>query len=94
MSDDRINDFQKKIELAQKSPINIILEGESGVGKEHFAKLIHEKRIWSKNFVIFDWECEDSRQEKVFEDLAKNHLSGIHQTMQKTLCRSSMTPCP
>ncbi len=77
MSNNIFNDFQKKLDLAITQPLNVVLEGENGVGKEHFAKLIHEKRDWAKEFIIFDWECDHSCQLRVLDDLIKNHLTGI-----------------
>jgi hypothetical protein len=41
---------------AIQSPVNVVLEGESGVGKEHFAKFIHQKRNWGGEFVVYDFE--------------------------------------
>jgi transcriptional regulator with AAA-type ATPase domain len=47
---------------ALQSPVNVVLEGESGVGKEHFAKFIHRKRNWGGEFVVYD--CERSLREQ------------------------------
>jgi two-component system response regulator HydG len=77
VSNSKINEFHKKLDLAITQPLNMILEGENGVGKEYFAKLIHDRRNWTKDFIIFDWECDYSSQLKVLDDLFKNHLTKI-----------------
>lgn len=70
-------ELDKKIELATIEPFNVIFEGESGVGKEYFAKLIHKRRSWTKDFIVFDWECSHSNQLKILDHLVKNHLEVI-----------------
>lgn len=77
MSGDKIKELHKKLELARTRPVNVLLEGEQGVGKEYYARLIHEKRAWAEDFVIFDWECEHSGQIRVLDDLIMNQLAGI-----------------
>jgi len=83
MSNIRVNNFREKLEQAINQPLNVILEGENGVGKEYFAKQIHEKRTWANNFIIFDWECEHSCQFSILEDLSKNHLREILDVTSK-----------
>lgn len=70
-------EIDKKLALATTKPFNLILEGESGVGKEYFAKLIHKKRSWTKDFIIFDWECDYLDQLQILDALGKNHLEEI-----------------
>lgn len=77
MTNNKTNGFRKKLEFAIIQPLNVVLEGEDGVGKEYFAKLIHEERVWAKDFIIFDWENDRSRQFRALEDLVKNHLTEI-----------------
>jgi len=74
MINNKINEFHKKLELAIAQPLNLILEGENGVGKEYFVNLTHEKRAWTEGLITFDWECDHSCQLKVLDDLVKNHL--------------------
>ena len=83
MSNGIVSEFQVKLERAITFPFNLILQGEHGVGKEYFARLIHEKRIWVKDFVTFDWECGHSCQLKVVDKLVKNHLTGIFNLSSK-----------
>lgn len=70
-------ELDKKLAFATIEPFNVILEGESGAGKEYFSKLIHKKRSWTKDFIVFDWECSHSSQLKILDDLVKNHLKEI-----------------
>ena len=69
--------FYEKLEQVKDNSLNIILEGENGVGKEYFARQIHEKRDWSHEFIIFDWECDHSWQQRILDDLSENHLSTL-----------------
>lgn len=77
MNNNKIDELHKKLELAISLPLNVIFEGENGVGKEYFAKLIHGKRDWAKEFIILDFECDHSSQLRVLDNLTKDHLSGI-----------------
>ncbi len=74
MSNTNIENFYKKLELTTVKFLNVVLEGESGVGKECFARMIHEKRGHQGDFIIFDWECGHSSQHSILEYLAQNHL--------------------
>lgn len=48
-------DVLEKVEMASKSDVNVLIYGESGVGKEVVAKLIHYKSLRNKyNFVTVD----------------------------------------
>jgi len=46
----------REIDGAIQSPLNVILEGESGVGKDYFARLIHRRRNWGGELVVYDCE--------------------------------------
>ncbi len=70
-----IESFYEKLEFATFKPLNVVLEGESGAGKEHFARLIHEKRGYQGDFLVFDWECDHICQHQIIESLVKSHLS-------------------
>ncbi|HVP35931.1 MAG TPA: sigma 54-interacting transcriptional regulator [Terriglobales bacterium] len=83
MSNGIVSEFQVKLEQAITFPFNLILQGEQGVGKEYFARLIHEKRFWAKDFVTLDWECGHSYQLKVVDELVKNHLTGMFNLSSK-----------
>jgi transcriptional regulator with AAA-type ATPase domain len=50
----------RELSKAVQSPFNLILEGESEVGKEYFARLIHQERHWGGRFVVYD--CEQTGQ--------------------------------
>lgn len=77
MSNVNTESFYKKLELATLKPLNVVLEGESGVGKEYFARLIHEKRGCQGDFIAIDWECNNTCQLHILEDLVKNHLASV-----------------
>jgi len=72
-----IESFYEKLEFATFKPLNVVLEGESGAGKEYFARLIHEKRGCQGEFIAFDWECDKTCQLHILEDLVKNHLASM-----------------
>lgn len=63
----------KELSKAIQSPFNLVLEGESEVGKEYFAKLIHQERNWGGEFVVFD--CEQTGQKQ--EDMVKQLISPL-----------------
>jgi len=55
-----IKETYQELSKAIRSPFNLVLEGESEVGKEHFARLIHQERNWEGQFVVYD--CEQTGQ--------------------------------
>ncbi len=58
---------------AIQSPFNLVLEGESEVGKEYFARLIHQERNWGGEFVVYDCEQTDQKQ----SDMVKQFTSPV-----------------
>ncbi|NIN01245.1 MAG: hypothetical protein GTO24_25075, partial [candidate division Zixibacteria bacterium] len=52
----KTHEVYKELSKAIQSPFNLLLEGESGVGKKYFAELIHQERNWGGEFVVFDFE--------------------------------------
>lgn len=62
-------DAYKEIDRAIQSALNVILEGESGVGKDHFARLIHQRRNWEGEFVVNDCEQTVRDQTRIVEQL-------------------------
>jgi DNA-binding NtrC family response regulator len=71
------NNLDYKLALATIEPFNVILEGESGVGKEYFANLIHKRRSWAKDFMVIDWECDYQNQLRILDNFLKDHLQRI-----------------
>jgi DNA-binding NtrC family response regulator len=71
------NDLNYKLALATIEPFNVILQGESGVGKEYFANLIHKRRSWAKDFMVIDWECDYQNQLKILDNFLKDNLQRI-----------------
>ena len=59
----------KEIDRAIQSALNVILEGESGVGKDYFARLIHQRRNWGGEFVVYDCEQIVRDQTRIVEQL-------------------------
>jgi hypothetical protein len=49
-------ELSEEIELTIQSPINVVLEGEGGVGKDYLAKLIHQRRNWGGELMVHDCE--------------------------------------
>ncbi|HEX7402202.1 MAG TPA: sigma 54-interacting transcriptional regulator [candidate division Zixibacteria bacterium] len=58
-----------EIEHTVRSAINVLLEGENGVGKDYLAGLIHRKRDWRGELVICDCESTNRDQVKIVEKL-------------------------
>jgi DNA-binding NtrC family response regulator len=66
---DKVQEFYQQISQAIQSPFNVMLEGESGVGKEHSARLIHQGRNWGGEFVVLDCERAVPEQTWIVEQL-------------------------
>lgn len=64
-----IPDASKEIDYAIESSLNVILEGESGVGKDYFARLIHQRRNWGGEFLVYDCERSVRDQTRTVEQL-------------------------
>ncbi len=62
-------DAYREIDRAIESALNVILEGESGVGKDYFARLIYQRRNWGGEFVVYDCEQTVRDQTRIVEQL-------------------------
>jgi DNA-binding NtrC family response regulator len=65
----KTHEVYKELSKAIQSPFNLLLEGESGVGKKYFAELIHQERNWGGEFVVFDFERTVQEQTRMVEQL-------------------------
>ena len=63
-----VQEIHREIDRAIKSTLNVILEGENGVGKDHFARMIHESRNWGGEFVVYDCECSIRDRTRIVEE--------------------------
>ncbi len=66
---DSPRDTDKDIDRAIESSLNVILEGQSGVGKDYFARLIHQRRNWGGEFIVYDCEQTVRDQTGIVEKL-------------------------
>ena len=57
---------------AVSSPSNVVMRGESGVGKEYLAKTVHRKRTKHGQFILYDCESTYEGQAKIVEVLEHN----------------------
>jgi transcriptional regulator with AAA-type ATPase domain len=64
-------ELYKELSRAIHSHFNLVLEGESEVGKEYFARLVHQERDWGGRFVV--WDCEQTSQKQ--SDMVKQLIS-------------------
>lgn len=62
----------KDLSKAIQSPFNLVLEGESEVGKEYFARLIHQERGWGGRFVVYDCEQTGPKQSDIVKHLTSS----------------------
>lgn len=62
-------DAFKEIDRAIESALNVILEGESGVGKDYLARLICQRRNWGGEFLLYDCECTLREQTGIVNEL-------------------------
>lgn len=63
-----VQEVRREIARAIKSTLNVILEGENGVGKDHFARIIHQGRNWGGEFVVYDCECSIRDRTRIVEE--------------------------
>jgi len=75
----KTNEVYKELSKAIQSPFNLLLEGESGVGKMYFAELIHQERNWGGEFVVFDFERTVQEQTRMVEQLISRVFFGEHR---------------
>jgi hypothetical protein len=69
MAQENLPEVYKEIDRAIQSSVNVILEGESGVGKDYFARLIYEGRNWGGELWVYDCERTDQDQTRMVEQL-------------------------
>jgi transcriptional regulator with AAA-type ATPase domain len=62
----------EEIGRAVQSGLNVVLEGESGVGKDYLARLIYEKRNWGGKLVTYDCEQSAQDQTRIVEQLTSS----------------------
>lgn len=74
----KTHEVYKELSKAIQSPFNLLLEGESGVGKKYFAELIHQERNWGGEFVVFDFERTVQEQTGMVEQLISRVFFGGH----------------
>ncbi|MCJ7578869.1 MAG: sigma 54-interacting transcriptional regulator [candidate division Zixibacteria bacterium] len=69
MAQKSLPEVYKEIDHAIRSSLNVVLEGESGVGKDYFAKLIHQRRNWGGELVVYDCQKTGQDQTRMVEQL-------------------------
>jgi DNA-binding NtrC family response regulator len=79
----KTHEVYKELSKAIQSPFNLLLEGESGVGKKYFAELIHQERNWGGEFVVFDFERTVQEQTRMVEQLISRVFFGKHAPSAK-----------
>ncbi len=62
---------------------NLLLSGENGVGKEYYARKIHELSKGKEKFLMIDFEIDLSAQQKAVDSLVKKHPEEFLQTARK-----------
>ncbi len=66
----KTNEVYQEISRAVQSDFNVVVEGESGVGKLYFARLIHQGRNRGGEFTVFDCERGEKERAAIVEQLA------------------------
>lgn len=79
-TNDKITNLFKYIESVAKTPLPILLTGETGVGKELFAQAIHKTSQSSGNFVAFNAAGTD---DNFFSDTLFGHVDGAFTSAEK-----------
>ena len=78
--DDKITNLFKYIESVSKTPLPILLTGETGVGKELFAKAIHKTSKSKGKFIAFNAAGTD---DNFFSDTLFGHVDGAFTSADK-----------
>jgi DNA-binding NtrC family response regulator len=79
-TDDKITNLFKYIESVSKTPLPILLTGETGVGKELFAQAIHKTSESKGNFTAFNAAGTD---DNFFSDTLFGHVDGAFTSADK-----------
>lgn len=87
MTQESLPEVYKEIDQAVQSPLNVVLVGESGAGKDHFARLIHQRRNWGGEFVVYDCERTGRDQTRMVEQLTSPVL---FQKLRKSTNRDAL----
>jgi DNA-binding NtrC family response regulator len=80
---DRSFNAYKEMRRTIQSHFNVVLQGENGIGKQHFARLIHLKRNWGGEFVVCDCEGRVKEQTRIVELLTSPAFLGKLQSTEK-----------
>jgi transcriptional regulator with AAA-type ATPase domain len=87
MAQKSLPEVYKEIDHAIRFSLNVVLEGESGVGKDYFAKLIHQRRNWGGELVVYDCQKTDQDQTRMVEQLTSPVL---FQKLRKSTNRDTL----
>jgi DNA-binding NtrC family response regulator len=80
----KTNEVYQEISRAVQSDFNVAVEGESGVGKQHFARLIHQGRNRGGEFMVFDCERGAKERAAIVEQLASpKFLERLRQSTKR-----------
>jgi DNA-binding NtrC family response regulator len=86
MGNNTVSEILKQYANAISSPSNIAIWGESGVGKEYLARMIHERKGKSGPFVLYDCESTYDIQVKIVQMLEKEFKKpGVLEPQTNTL---------
>jgi DNA-binding NtrC family response regulator len=80
----KTNEVYQEISRAVQSDFNVAVEGESGVGKLHFARLIHQGRNRGGEFLVLDCERGAKERTAIVEQLASpEFLERLRQSAKR-----------
>lgn len=81
---EKLPEVYGEIDRAVQSSLNVLLDGESGVGKDYFARLIHRRRNRGGELVVYDCESTIRDQTRIVEQLTSPvFLQQLRRSAQK-----------
>ena len=93
MNDNTITRILDQLADTVNSPSNIAIWGESGVGKEYLARIIHERKEKSGLFVLYDCESTYDTQVKIVQTLEEEFKKpGVLKPQTNALSRQILNP--
>jgi transcriptional regulator with AAA-type ATPase domain len=81
---EKLPEVYGEIDRAVQSSLNVLLDGESGVGKDYFARLIHRRRNRGGELVVYDCESTIRDQTWIVDQLTSPvFLQQLRRSAQK-----------
>lgn len=78
-----MHNFREELVKVTELKVNLVLEGEPGVGKEHFARFIHQRRHLRGAFLLCDCEIDKATQKERLQSILSRYEKDLKQNNLK-----------